>query len=916
MLDGRIGGDVSRIAAIVVWVLSWSLVAQAAPDAPDGGVADPVAEGKRHFIQGVALYNEMNYNAALAEFEAASRVHHQPVLRYNIGLCLKGLFRYSDAIDSLRWYLNEASGDPKGITPQRKAEVEQMISEMKALLVELPLTIEPAGTNVIIDGRSVGTAPLPTLSLAAGHHVIELSAEGYKPARREIELAAGAPAAPLSIKLKGIPKTGRLQLSFLPSNATVKIDGKRLEPPYDAELGVGGHAVEVTLPGYHPRTAEIVVAAGQTREMSMTLEKVKLRIWTKWWFWTATVGDRHRGGAGDRGGRARRRSRHQRRAHPPGIDRHEAGQLSRLLFALLLAAGCTNYRTEIMVGFLSDFHIPGDLPDGTKTFSIRFGAERNGVRVFTSHRCITSEADLPGSVGLYSAEDLDTEVDLILEGYQVAGGCDPGEDTTTPAFATRTSTLQLVSEQTLFYRMALVASCLGKSCGANESCVEGFCRPKAIDPKAVPPYRMTSPKMEETVQCDSGTGYIVLSSGEPVPRFNPFGCAPDEECIEATCYKKPAGVDAGIPMDDLATPVNADLNLGLPACVPFDCAMLGASCGTRFDGCGQVLVCGPPCTVANFGPAGNLAPSRTAFGVVQTASRVYLLGGEDGTFAATANVQTATILPGGTLSVFADAPFTLGQARQALAVAQSGPVVYLVGGQLNDGKNPPSATGIVESALIDPAGVLGAPQTAGMLGSARDSHAAAVVKRWLYVFGGQDKSQAPLRAIERALIQPDGSLGAFEPAGTLGTARISPVAIVTDEFVFIAGGSAGGTQLLDTIERAPITFDGSLGRFAQVAGRLASPRGGAGVAILGNDVYLIGGRSGNTDLGMGGFLDSIEHAQVGSGGLGAFSILPGVALGTARGGHGVVVTGNSLFVLGGLIDTPAILASIERAALQ
>jgi hypothetical protein len=50
--------------------------------------------------------------------------------------------------------------------------------------------------------------------------------------------------------------------------------------------------------------------------------------------------------------------------------------------------------------------------------------------------------------------------------------------------------------------------------------------------------------------------------------------------------------------------------------------------------------------------------------------------------------------------------------------------------------------------------------------------------------------------------------------------------------------------------------------------------------------------------------------------LGAFAPLAGISLATPRGGAGIAATGNALYVIGGLTAQPAILSTIERAALQ
>src|SRR6478736_1064595 len=120
-------------------------VAPAAPTAPEPSLA----EAKLHFEQGVALYNDGNYNAALAEFLKSYELRKTTGVLYNIGLTQKALFRYSEAIESLEKYLAESTT----MAPERKAEVQQQVAEMRALLADVTLDVEPAGANVLVDGR-------------------------------------------------------------------------------------------------------------------------------------------------------------------------------------------------------------------------------------------------------------------------------------------------------------------------------------------------------------------------------------------------------------------------------------------------------------------------------------------------------------------------------------------------------------------------------------------------------------------------------------------------------------------------------------------------------------------------------------------------------------------------------------------
>src|SRR5260370_33354875 len=98
-------------------ILALSIAAAGLARAEDPPAAAPAAaadaqldEAKRHFQQGVALYNDGNFSAALAEFEATYAAHPTAGVLYNIGLTQKSLFRYGESIKTLGRYLKEAGG--------------------------------------------------------------------------------------------------------------------------------------------------------------------------------------------------------------------------------------------------------------------------------------------------------------------------------------------------------------------------------------------------------------------------------------------------------------------------------------------------------------------------------------------------------------------------------------------------------------------------------------------------------------------------------------------------------------------------------------------------------------------------------------------------------------------------------------
>ena len=275
-------------------ILALSIAAAGLARAEDPPAAAPAAaadaqldEAKRHFQQGVALYNDGNFSAALAEFEATYAAHPTAGVLYNIGLTQKSLFRYGESIKTLERYLKEAGSLPA----ERTREVEQLVAEMKALLADVTLSGLPDGASVMIDGRTVGAAPLAVQGVAAGNHTVEVTADGYVPLKKDITVAAGIPLK-LKLAMKAIPRTGTVHVSVFQKNAQVAVDGKALgTPPLDLELGLGGHQLEVSAPGWATQRTELVVAGGQNRNVDVFLDKPphRARVYEKWWFWTLGV---------------------------------------------------------------------------------------------------------------------------------------------------------------------------------------------------------------------------------------------------------------------------------------------------------------------------------------------------------------------------------------------------------------------------------------------------------------------------------------------------------------------------------------------------------------------------------------------------------------------------------------------------
>ncbi len=283
--------------------------AQTPPPAGGSAVTGPstpptaarLAEARLHFQQGVALFKEQNYDAALAEFLGAYGISGEPVVLYNMALTFKALFRYSEAMDTLERYLAESAGHGHPVARERRAEVESIIAEMRSLLADVTIVLTPADAALRIDGRPTSLDVQGIVKLPAGSHVIEAGAPDHVAGRREITVVAGT-AQTVALDLAAIPHSGHVTISASEIGARVAVDGNDLGPaPVTVELAAGGHQVEVVAPGFAANRSELAVAAGQSRTVTIVLQLPQVAetapFYHRWWFWAgvgvaaaATVG--------------------------------------------------------------------------------------------------------------------------------------------------------------------------------------------------------------------------------------------------------------------------------------------------------------------------------------------------------------------------------------------------------------------------------------------------------------------------------------------------------------------------------------------------------------------------------------------------------------------------------------------------
>lgn len=166
--------------------------------------------------------------------------------------------------------------------------------------------------------------------------------------------------------------------------------------------------------------------------------------------------------------------------------------------------------------------------------------------------------------------------------------------------------------------------------------------------------------------------------------------------------------------------------------------------------------------------------------------------------------------------------------------------MYLVGGQV---ANPLGNTGLVEYASVNPDGSLGPWATTSPLNNPRESFGLVLSGDHLYALGGTIASAGfgVGRNTEYARINPDGSLGAWQAGPQLNERHPGCAAAAIDGHVYVFGGGVHGYRT-KTVERAVINPDGSLGPW-ELDTPLPEYRSEMGIAVFANRIYLAGGHT-------------------------------------------------------------------------
>ena len=254
----------SRGRASLAW-LAFAMISGFAPAAR--AQSEETALAREHFELGVRLIQQGRWADAVGELEAARAIHATPAVLYNLGVGLRGVGRFREAIDSFRAFLDALGPDGPA---QRQAEVRALIDELSASLGRLRITTRPEAAAIVLDGERLpqGTREI---MIDPGSHRVRAEARGYTPSDRDLEMER-AGRATVDFVLAAIPTLGTLVVESATSGALVALDGSERGPtPFRMDLEPGTHQLAVTAPGHRTMERAVEISIGDLMQVQADL---------------------------------------------------------------------------------------------------------------------------------------------------------------------------------------------------------------------------------------------------------------------------------------------------------------------------------------------------------------------------------------------------------------------------------------------------------------------------------------------------------------------------------------------------------------------------------------------------------------------------------------------------------------------
>ncbi len=217
------------------------------------------------------LYVDGDFAGAYLKFAQAYKKSNDARLLWNMAAARKGERRYAEVERLVKQYLREATQ----LSDVDRADANSLLQTIDAFIVDVSITVNQAGSSVVVDGRQVGVAPLTDpVRVDIGKHEFRISKAGYETFTGSQEVTEDTT---LAVNLLRHEAEGTLRL-VTPAGTESYVDGKRVTSgEWTGALSAGTHEVEVRTPGGEPFRTRASIQDGESTTLHVTQQDLGAR---------------------------------------------------------------------------------------------------------------------------------------------------------------------------------------------------------------------------------------------------------------------------------------------------------------------------------------------------------------------------------------------------------------------------------------------------------------------------------------------------------------------------------------------------------------------------------------------------------------------------------------------------------------
>ncbi len=268
-------------------------------------------------------------------------------------------------------------------------------------------------------------------------------------------------------------------------------------------------------------------------------------------------------------------------------------------------------------------------------------------------------------------------------------------------------------------------------------------------------------------------------------------------------------------------------------------------------------------TLGSWTATTSLPAATFAATSVEYNGYVYEIGGDEGATGSgtvTAAVDYAPINSNGTLGAWTATTSLPAAIHSATSVVYNG-YVYEIGGDNSSGAD----VATVDYALINSNGTLGAWTATTSLGVGTVASTSVVYNGYVYEIGGYTTKVVAIVSYAYINNGGPGTIGSYTAATSLPSATDSNISVVYNGYVYEIGGYT--TSVVATVDYAPINSNGTLGSWTATTSLPIATEYATSVAYNGY-VYEIGGQTNTSNA----VVATVDYAPINSNGtLGAWT---------------------------------------------